>query len=296
MFKFITTLALFLVSSVALAQAAAIPSDAEIAAAKAACETKYNLNTAPTALKVSIALAQEKCKLEVDVRVLQLKAQASGVKNDKIDAELAHQRTMLDSISKSLKALESAPKAEPQPTAPQPPQAAMPPAMMGGAPFQTIDPPGNYAAATWNMFSGSPFFVEVYSISDGAQKWFGRSGGMQRVIVKKNGQTIAVAHRGPPPTGVRFEEFYTDLNGDKKADAVPVKGFDLNGPDTIYVGYQSGDTIELVYLVPVTTVAVSGIPIQTVWGNPKRLVFHENSVSTYFGHLTISARTGDPIF
>jgi hypothetical protein len=217
------------------------------------------------------------------------------VKNDKIDAELAHQRVMLDTITKSLKALESAPKAEPQPTAPQPPQTAMPPAMMGGAAFQTIDPPGNYAAATWNMFGGSPFYVEVHSISDGAQKWFIRSGGMQRVIVKKNGQTIAVAHKGPPPTGVRFEEFYADMNGDKKADTVPVRGFYPNGIDTIYVGYQPGDTIELVYLVPVTTVAVSGIPPQIVWGNPKRLVFHENSVSLHTGRPRISGRTGDPI-
>ena len=298
MFKSIfISLVLSLVPSLALAQAVAIPTDTEITAAKAACETKYNPNTAPTTLKVSIALAQEKCKLEVDVKVLQLKAQASGVKNDKIDAELAHQRTMLDSISKSLKALESAPKADPKPAAPAPQTPAQatlppPPAMMG-APFQVIEPVGNYAAATWNIFGGTPFHVELHSINSGGAKWFARAG-MQRVVVRKNGQLLAIAHKGPGPAGVRFVDFYTDLNNDKKPDANPAKGIDPSEVDTIFLGYQQGDVIELIYLVPVSTVAVPGFPLQIVWGKPRRTIFYENAIDNQAGRLFISARTGDP--
>lgn len=289
MFKILTVIVLFLSSSIALAQAASIPTDAQIAADKAVCEKKYDPNLVASAMKVSIALAQEKCKLEVDVRVLQFKAH----KSDKFEVELAR-------VSQALKTLESAPKPAPAPAevTPTMSQEGMPPFMMG-APFQIIDPPGSNAAATWDMFGGSPFRVEVYSINQGAGKWFGRSG-MQRVVVKKNGQPLAVAYRGPPPTGVQFMDFYVDLNGDKKADEMPVKGFDPSGPDSIYVGYQPGDTIELVFLVPISTIAVMVAPgisrTETVWGNPKRLLFHENSVShDQSGRPQISARTGDPM-
>ncbi|MCX6714248.1 MAG: hypothetical protein NTX72_00340 [Candidatus Uhrbacteria bacterium] len=296
MFKSIIVLVLFLSSSsIALAQAVVIPTEAQIAADKAACDKKYDPYTAPTSLKISIALSAADCKKDVDLKVLQLKAQVESLRSDKVEAAL-------ERVSKTAQALESAPKHVPPPAqaTSTSPQEEMPPFWMGGAPFQTIDPPGSNAAATWDMFGGSPFRVEVYSINQGAVKWFGRSG-LQRVVVKKNGQTLAVAYKGPPPSGVRFMDFYVDLDGDRKEDEMPVRGFDPSGPDSIYVGYQPGDTIELIFLVPIKTVAVMVAPgisrVETVWGNPKRLLFHENSVShDQSGRPQISARTGDTTY
>ena len=227
MFKIIVSLVLSLVSSIALAEVAAIPTDAEIAADKSVCVTKYNPAIVPTTDKLVVALAQERCFLEVDVLVLKAKAK----KSDKFEAELAR-------VSKSLKALESAPKAvlPPGEVTPIMPAAAMPLYMMD-APSQVIEPVGNYAAATWNMFGGTPFHAELHSINSGGLKWFARAG-MQRVVVRKNGQLLAIAHKGPGPAGVRFVDFYTDLNGDKKADQDPAKGIDPSEVDTIFLGYQ----------------------------------------------------------
>lgn len=241
-----------------------------------------------------MTLARSQCHLAVSITVLEFKSRADGAGAAEIKKELAHQRMLLDSITKSLKALEAASKQTKKPEVaatpqqqPQPQAGMMPPQYMG-APFQVMESP--YAAGTWDMFGGSPFRAEIYSISQGASKWFGRSG-MQRVVVYKNGQQLAVAHKGAP---VRFLEFYTDLDGDKKPDVIPAKGFDPAFLDTIFVGYQPGDTIELVYLMPTSTVLVSGLPPQIVWGSPKRIMFKDNSVSRdALGRPQISARTGD---
>lgn len=272
MFKSILVLVLFLVSSIALAQAAAIPKDAEIAAAKAACEKKYDANVAPSSLKVSIALAQEKCKLEVDVKVLQLKAQASGVKNDRIEAELAHQRAALDAIAKSLRALESAPKADakkpPVDAAPSMPAATMPPAMTG-APFTVVEAPGQLVASTKEIPELTSR-IRIHSFMRGAQRWLGDNVTEVRVVIIKDGEVLAVSNPSRP--GV-FTEFYADLNGDGKPDAMSYKGFDPSFLDTVYVATETGSQIQLVFLVPLGNkkVAVSGLPLQTLWGHPVRI-------------------------
>jgi hypothetical protein len=280
-----------LISSIAFAQTAEVPTEAQIAAKKAECDAKF------AGTSTSMTLARSQCHLAVSITVLEFKSRADGAGAREIKKELAQQRTLLDSITKTLKALEAASKQTPKPEVaatpqqqPQPQAGMMPPQQMG-VPFQVMEAP--YAAATWDMFGGSPFRAEIYSINQGAINLFGRSG-MQRVVVYRNGQPIAVAHKGAP---VRFLEFYTDLNGDKKPDSIPAKGFDPMFLDTIFVGYEPGDTIELVYLIPVSTVLVSGLPPQTVWGSPRRLRFKSNSIGRdSLGRADINARNGDPVY
>lgn len=280
MFTKILVPVLALVSSIALAQAAAIPKDAEIAAAKAACEKKYDANVAPSSLKVSIALAQEKCKLEVDVKVLQLKAQASGVKNDRIEAELAHQRAALDAIAKSLRALESAPKADakkpPVDAAPSMPAATMPPAMTG-APFTVVEAPGQLAATTRDLPDLTSRY-KILNLGEGAMHFLNQKTVNARAVVLKNGRPLAVSD--PSTECLRnqrlpgcFTEFFADMNHDGVPELIPYKGIDPAFLDTVYVATEPGDMIQIVYLVPVGNrkVAINGIPLQTLWGYPVRV-------------------------
>lgn len=283
MFKSILVLAFSFTSSVAFAQAAA-QMDAQVAAEKLACETKYNPNVAPTTLKVSIALAQEKCKLEVDVRVLQAKAQASGAKNQLIEDALTQLRASLEETKTKLKALESAPNANakkpPADVAPTMPAAAMPPAMTG-APFMVVEAPGQLAATTRDLPDLTSCY-KVLNLGEGAKHFLNQKTVNARAVVLKNGRPLAVSDpsteclRNPRLPGC-FTEFFADMNHDGVPELLPYKGIDPAFLETVYVATEPGDMIQIVYLVPVGNrkVAVNGMPLQTLWGYPVRVKLHQ---------------------
>lgn len=279
MFTKFLVLAFSFTSSVALAQATAIPTDAQVTAEKVACDTKYNPANVATSLKVSVALAQELCKGQVDMRVLEAKAKAAGSKNDKIEAELAHQRTMLDAISKSLKALESAPKAEPQRPTPQPPQAAMPPAMTG-APFMVVEAPGQLVATTRDLPELTSRY-KILNIGEAARHFLNQKTVNARVVVLKNGRPLAVSDPSPeclrnPRLPNCFTEFFADMDNDGVPEFDSYKGINPAFLDTVYVATEPGDMITIVYLVPKGNrkVAAQGASLQTLWGYPVRVKLH----------------------
>lgn len=267
-----------------------IPTEADIAAAKSECEKVYDPSTASATLKVSVLLAQKKCKLEVDIRVLQLKAKAESGKNEKIEAELKKQAAALEAATQRLAALEKAPKADSKP-APAPakptatdgaPAMGSPPVYsMGGAAFQIIETPCKNIATT-SEIPGTQFSrVRVTSLWGGNSKWFNRNGPM-KVIVFKNGSPIPVVRFVTTPNGhvttVPIDEFYADVNGDGKPEMAPYQGVDPSLVDQVFVGdLQPTDTIVLVYLIPNGQfIAVNGLPPMPLWTSPKKIHFPVN--------------------
>ncbi len=238
MFKITMILSLSVASSIALAQVA-VPTDAQIAADKAACEKKYDPSAAHSSLKVSIALARELCKGQVDVRALEAKAQAAGSKNQAIEQELARQRASLDQIARSLKALESAPKAEPKglpaQATPTIPAEIMSPVVMGGPPPQTIQPPGQYVVSTVPL-QGMVSPIQIYNLSRAALYHVGDNQEI-RVEFIKNGQALP----GPPNT---FELFYSP---NKKGPPIAHRGIDPALVPSVYTSCQLNDDIQVIY-------------------------------------------------
>ena len=284
MFTKTLVLVLSLTSSVALAQAVTVPTDAQVTAEKAACETKYNPNVAPTTLKVSIALAQEKCKLEVDVKVLQAKVQASGAKSQFVEDALKQLSTSLAETNAKLKALESAPKVDakkpPVDAAPLVPAAVMPP-VMTGAPFMVVEAQGQIMASTRDLPELTSRY-KILNVGEAAKHFLNQKTVNARAVVLKNGRPIAVMDpsapclHNPRLPGC-FTEFFADMNHDGAPELIPYKGVDPAFLDTVYVATEPGDTIEIVYLVPVGNrkVAINGMPHQTLWGYPVRVKLHQ---------------------
>jgi len=268
---------------------------AEISSAKGECRTKYDTSKFPAAVRAPVALARQQCEMIVDMSAI-------GSRSDDADArataDIAQLRKMLSRLEEEINKVKASvdtpkPAAQQQPQQQAPQAQPMPPqgVMMGmGAPFQVVPPPANFAA-TWDVFGATPLRVEIYYIWAGGQKWHQVSG-PTRVLIRRNGQTLPVMNQGGPSA-----QFYADMDGDGQADSTPYQGIDPNMVDTVYTGYQEGDVFELVYLTPVSQIAVSGMPLQLLWGKPRRTVFRYNSVSRRnTGLPSISARVGAPVY
>jgi hypothetical protein len=259
-----------LVSSIAFAQTAEVPTEAQINAKKAECDAKF------AGASTSMTLARSQCHLAISITVLEFKSRADSAGAEEVKKELAHQRMLLDSITKSLKALETAAKQTPKPepaAAPQPqqqPQAGMmPPPFIGGAPFQVMEPLFQLQAFTKEIPEITSR-IRIFSLARGVTKWIGWNANQARVIILKNGDPLDVINPNRP--GV-FTEFYADRDGDGQPDAMPYKGIDPSLLDTVYVPTEKGDVIQLVFLSPLgqRKVMVQGLPPQTLWGHPVRV-------------------------
>lgn len=273
MFKLFISLFLVLVSSAAFAQAAEVPTEAQINAKMVECTKQFAGDTTPA------VLARSQCQLAVSITVLEFKAKASGADSAEIKRELAHQRVMLEAITASLKALAAAPKAEPKSPAvspaspPQqqqlPPQEGFQPPFIGGAPFQVVEPVWQLQAFTKEM-SSITSRLQVTALAISTQHWLGTNAKQARIIVVRNTDALEVINPNRP--GV-FTEFYADRNGDGEVDAVPYKGIDPFEQETVFVPTEKGDVVELVFLSPMgkKKVALPNMPLQTIWGNPIRV-------------------------
>lgn len=233
LFAGLVSIVLMLVGAVAFAT---VPTVTEIAAAKVACEKKYDVASVPVGQsKVSIALAQEKCKLEVDVVVLQAKADAAGSKNEKIEKELAQQRAALEAIAKSMKATAEASKAAAAPTpTPTAPQAHVPVAVPGP---QVVQPPGRYSISPVPL-KDMMRPIRIHNLGQAIHWWVGE-GYEVRVEFIKNGQVLP----GPAP---QFELFYS---ANKKGPPIAHRGVDPRMVDQLFTSYMTDDDIQAVYYI-----------------------------------------------
>lgn len=269
------TLILVLVSMFSSSVAFAIevkktaPAAATIAKAKAKCGTMY-----PDATSVAQVLAKGQCLLSVDLSVLERK-QAAG--DERVADEITNLRKQMDDLKAMIKRMDAVAKAQvkatakraqdesakskPALSAPRPP--AGPPMM--GAPYALIDMPGRYAAATWEMPGMETSRVKIENINFTLRYKFDLHG-PSRIVVMKNGQPLAILHPSAPGAPQRFNEFFGDVGGTGKPDPVAYKGADPSFVDDVYVSYQPGDAIDIVFLVPSgKMVAVPGIPPQAMW-------------------------------
>lgn len=277
MFKSILfILALMCLSLNALAQEAAPAPKTDaaelIAEAKAKCEALVGTT-------IVAKLARHQCLLKIDVIVNEQRVKAAGADAIEVKEELKRQRALLETITRSLKALEAkAQKAEaaaPKPTAPQ-----GQPMVMGGmppaAPFAIIEAPGQLNAFTRDHSSLTSMHV-IAGIGYTAKRFLDQDVLNARVIVFKNGRSLAVVDpSGPclqnPLTPGCSTEFYADLD----RDGVPevYKGIDPSVMDAVYIATKPGDRLEFKYLsATANMVAVPGLPPQRLWGYPVRTQF-----------------------
>lgn len=297
------SLVLLLFSSIAFAQTVEIPSPAQIASLKAECEKKH------VGATIDAVLGRAQCDLAMSITVLEFKERSADAdkkmaasERAEIKKELVFQRTMLDSIEKSLKALavpkldqqgqgtqpilESASKVPVLPTQPEQEQGQAPPpqftAASMGVPFQVIELPGRLAALTRDLPELTSRY-EIVKIGQAGQHFLDQQEKIDmRVVVLKNGQPLAVSNpsaecgQNPRLPGC-FTEFYADLNRDGQPELIPYKGIDPAFLNTVYVATDRNDRIELVYLLPVPykAVGVHRLPIQIFWGNPVKVAFQK---------------------
>lgn len=236
MFKSIfLVLALFLMSSSAFAQA---DLEARIAQEKAAC-MKGVSTVEPTVTR----LARDSCLSNVAIaalsgKIAQLTADKQAEKK-KLEAERAVERDKVEAITKTLKALESAPKTEPsQPPAKQTQpmaQAVMPQVMMSPPP-QVVQPPGLYVVATTPM-QGMVSPIQIYNLSRAAAYWIGENQEI-RVEFIKNGLSLV------PAQPAVFELFYSP---NKKGAPIPHRGVDPSQVNSVFTSCQANDDLQVIY-------------------------------------------------
>ena len=173
----------------------------------------------------------------------------------------------------------SNPVPSPQPT----PQGPSLPAFVGGVPFGVMDVPGQFAATTWNIPGIDLLWIRdlhgaIDRFLDGAQQ--------VRIVVRKNGVVVPIAHQGE----IRFDEFYADLNNDGKVDSRPYKGVDPSVIDDIYISdVRPSDRVEVIYLTRTRyLVTISGLPPQILWGSPTRA---KMDATRYAGRRVMFAST-----
>lgn len=256
--RMIFVLVSFLLSSVAFAteKKKTVPAEVTIAKAKAKCGKMYT-----DATSVVQILAKGQCLLSVDLSVLERK-QAAG--DARVADEIANLRKQMSELKAMIKQMDAAAKAS-KPKLVSPPRPPAGPPTMMGAPYALIDVPGRYAAATWEMPGMESSRVKIENINLTLRYKFDLHG-PSRVVVMKNGQPLAILHPSSPGMPPRFNEFFADIGGTGKPDPVAYKGADPIFADDVYVSYQPGDAIDIVFLVPSgKMVAVAGLPPQMLW-------------------------------
>jgi len=207
----------------------------------------------------------------VDIKVLEIKRKEGDTKvASEIELLRMQMRSLELQIKQQERLLKKAAKAEesktPEPATPQaqPPRPSLPPV----AGYQVIDAPGRYSASTVD----SPEFpsrVRIRGLWFAAQKLINWNIPEARVVFLKNGIPLAVTHPGARP----FNEFYADLNRDGKPDPTPYKGVDPTFVDSVFIPFQPGDKIEIVYLTNTQKlVAVNGLPPLPLWGHGKKML------------------------
>lgn len=156
----------------------------------------------------------------------------------------------------------------PQPPLVAAPRLAQPPVGYVGTPHTVLPAPGQYAAATFDV-SGNRLKIE--NLAWGVEKW-ARGSIAVRVIVRKNGRVIPVAH---PDPSWPWDEIYADLDGDGQPERAPYKAFDPLATDAVHIASVGPrDRIELVYLVDTgKRVMVPGYQPQILWGDGKRVLY-----------------------
>jgi len=153
-----------------------------------------------------------------------------------------------------------------------------------------VSSPGQYAATTYEVdgpllwVSGLPGGVDQHlrlSVNNGVDI---------RIVVRKNGVPVPVAHAG----SILFEEFYADINNDGRPDPLPYRGVDPQAVSDLFISHVSPrDRIEILYLLPTgKLLLVPNFPPQILWGLEARVKLDRVSV---FGRRRINARNGRKI-
>lgn len=189
------------------------------------------------------------------------------------EGELAKLREGLKETQAKLAKVELDAKAPPPPSIPprevgRDESERGPAIRYAGVPHTVVQAPGQYAAATFDP--GGPR-LNLRSLGWGADK-HARGAEQVRVVVKKNGAPLPVAHADL----VRpWEPFYADLDGDGKPEMQPYRGLDPRQQNEVHIAMVGPrDRIELVYLVDTgKRVLIPGLPPQILWGEGRRVEY-----------------------
>ncbi|MBI4713658.1 hypothetical protein HY771_00515 [Candidatus Uhrbacteria bacterium] len=221
----------------------------------------------------------------MDINVLQCRLDAG---EEDAKRKLKEMHGLLEQLHKQIKTAQAKPAEPPPQTPPPPAQQPAPsgtslPAFVGDMQFGMVDAPGQFAATTWNVPGIDLLWIKnlhggIDRFLDGAQQ--------VRIVVRKNGVVVPVAHQGE----FSFLEFYADLNNDGKPDARPYKGVDPSAVDDIFVSdVRPSDQVELIYLVRTRKlVTISNLPPQILWGSPTRA---KMDPTRFVGRRVMSAST-----
>ena len=137
-------------------------------------------------------------------------------------------------------------------------------AVVGGASYQTVSRPS--LVSIYKIPEADTLHVTALDEKASRDRCGGTS--TARVIVMNHG--IPTPVWTPPGVPSGFIEVYADLDGDGEPDATPYKVIDPSRQSGFYVTWRSGDAPTFTYLRESgKVIAVSGLPLQTVWRKPK---------------------------
>ena len=137
-------------------------------------------------------------------------------------------------------------------------------AVVGGTPYQTVSRPS--LVSIYKIPEADTLHVTALDKKSSRDRCGGTS--TARVIVMNHG--IPTPVWTPPGVPSGFIEVYADLDGDGEPDATPYKVIDPSRQSGFYVTWRSGDAPTFTYLRESgKVIAVSGLPLQTVWRKPK---------------------------
>ncbi len=198
------------------------------------------------------------CLNGIDMKMLKQRQAAGDKKLEAAIAKMEAQAAMFDQLLKAQSeaakvAAEQAKKAEVIKRRQQQMGGAMMPMM---APV-VLDRPGRYLAATWEMAEMAESRIRIQDIGVTLRSNL-QMKGSARIVIKKNGVTLAIAHPGVTNGMPAFNAFYADLDNDGQPDTT----VDANGRtvytiyrgadalnDQLFTSYRPGDYLEVFFLV-----------------------------------------------